>query len=89
MLRRQKHVLSQSTTPFACTLGNLYPHSTEHWILNPLITGVELKSIVKQVWASEISSGFIGENQKGTVGRGREIKCHDNLRHFTTTCGIL
>ena len=23
MLRRQKHVLSQSTTPFACTLGML------------------------------------------------------------------
>ena len=36
---------------------------------------------------------LIGENQKGTAGRGREKKCHDNLRqtsrHFTTICDIL
>ena len=28
MLRRQKHVLSQSTTPFACTLENTVSEST-------------------------------------------------------------
>ena len=40
--------------------------------------------------------GFLGENQKGTAGRGREKKVtticdkrHDNLRHFRTTCDIL
>ena len=39
---------------------------------------------------------YIGENQKGTAGRGREKKCHDNLRKttrqfttFTTICDIL
>ena len=33
--------------------------------------------------------GSIGENQKGTAGRGREKKCHDNLRQTSrqfTTC---
>ena len=28
-------------------------------------------------------SGKIGEGPKGTAGRGRDRKCHDNFRHFS------
>ena len=37
----------------------------------------------------EVGINFIGENQKGTAGRGRQKKRHDNLRQFTTFCDIL
>ena len=55
--------------------------------------------IIFNLWALRVWSGTkiltiyfrvvrIGENQKGTAGRGREKKCHDNLRQtsrqFTT-----
>ena len=30
-----------------------------------------------------VSSAKIGEGQKGTAGRGRDRKCHDNFRHFS------
>ena len=43
-----------------------------------------------------VFSAYVGENQKGTEGRGREKSVtticdrrHDNLRHVTTICDIL
>ena len=57
------------------------------------ILGIYFKCYMLHV---ENVTELIGENQKGTAGRGRERnvtticdKRHDNLRHVTTICDIL
>ena len=51
------------------------------------------KRPISQKESSKRNLAKSDENQKGTAGRGREKKCHDNLRqtsrHFTTTGDIL
>ena len=45
MLRRQKHVLSQNTTPFACTLKQSSPPQTHPLVAQSSATGVTVVAI--------------------------------------------
>ena len=45
-------------------------------------------TLVPDPLGDSLEDSLVGENQKGTAGRGREKKCHDNVRQpsrqFTT-----
>ena len=46
--------------------------------------GIRFVIITETISKINVPRNYFGENQKGTAGRGRQKKTHDNLRHFAT-----
>ena len=86
-------ILETITDLFSCVLFFLFPPFAGQPCSSPLLGTFPLNSALfcrtKGTVHSSERGSFIGENQKGTAGRGRQKKCHDNLRHVTTICDIL
>ena len=60
MLRRRKHALSESTTPFACTLFNL-------WALGDSLIFLENESLGKRRFSQETAE-TAGTRRKPQIG---------------------